>query len=797
MTLLLGAAAFLAGTILAALDLVYAWPLLTATGLGAGVGLALAGRLRPALAIAALTVIALAGLARYELARPPDEPGGIAVFNGGEAVLLQGVITGEVEERERSQRFRLRVDAAYDGRKWQETEGSALVTTRPFPRFEYGDAVELRGSLETPPSFESFDYREYLVRQGVVSLAAFPELRRTATGRGNAFMQLLDDLRRPLDEALARSMPEPAAALARGILLGQRSTIPRDLTDDFNAAGISHLVAISGYNVMLVAGLGLGSLSWLVGRRKAIVVSMLLVLLFALFVGASPSVLRAALMAQLMLGAILAGRPGSGLTAVSIAAAVLTLFDPLIIDDAGFQLSFAATLGLVVLAQPLTTALGGRLQRFSGGRYVAENLAITAAASVAVLPVIVITFGRVSLVALPANVLATLAFPLILATSAATAVAGALSEDLGRIVGQVSYLPLAYVIAVGRLFASLPGASIDVGRAGSLEAVALVAVVALMSLVTTRILRSGEPVERVAAFRAKPALAFAALLLVGSAFALGDTLRGSPEFLTVAVLDVGQGDAILIETPRGHRLLVDGGPSGSRLMQALGRELPSSARYIDLVVLTHGQDDHVTGLVTLLERYEVGSALASPLAGMTSAYAAWEASLQREAVPIREAVAGEWLDLGDGVRLEVLGPGPELLRDTRDDLNNNSVVLRLAYGDVSFLLTGDLGADGEDALLRHGGDLRSTVLKVGHHGSDSSTTLPFLAAVRPAYAVISTGAENSYGHPSPSTQLRLAGVPFLRTDENGNVRFETDGRHLWAGYGRGDWRRIEPGANQP
>jgi competence protein ComEC len=155
-----------------------------------------------------------------------------------------------------------------------------------------------------------------------------------------------------------------------------------------------------------------------------------------------------------------------------------------------------------------------------------------------------------------------------------------------------------------------------------------------------------------------------------------------------------------------------------------------------------------------------------------------------------EAVAGEWLDLGSGVRLEVLGPPEEPLHGTVDDLNNNSVVLRLAYGDVSFLLTGDLAEEGEAALLRGGANLRSTVLKVGHHGSDGSTTPVFLSAVQPSYAAISVGSENTYGHPSPTTQLRLQDVPVARTDVNGRVHFETDGRSLWADLERADFRRL-------
>jgi competence protein ComEC len=253
----------------------------------------------------------------------------------------------------------------------------------------------------------------------------------------------------------------------------------------------------------------------------------------------------------------------------------------------------------------------------------------------------------------------------------------------------------------------------------------------------------------------------------------------------VSILDVGQGDAILIETPAGQRILVDGGPSADRLNLALGRELPVSAHRIDLMVLTHGQDDHVTGLVSVLDRYDVGTVLTSPMLGKTAAYGAWREALSQEDVPLREAVAGEWVDLGNGARLEVLAPPTRLLAGTDDDLNNSSVVLRLVYGEISFLLTGDLASEGEESLLRNGGQLRSTVLKVGHHGSDTSSTATFLAAVQPRLAVVSVGAENTYGHPSPTTRLRLTGIPLLRTDEHGTVRLRTDGRRLTADVQRG------------
>ena len=789
------ALAWLSGASLAAAGLAYVWPLAAAAGAGTAVGLLLAGRTRPALAVLFLCPLLLGGLARYELVRPPQEPEGVALLNDRDEVELRGVIVSSIEERERSQRFTLRVDAYREAGVWRPTHGSVLVTARLYPRYQYGDALELSALLETPPRFDGFDYREYLARKGIVSLAAFPEITMTAQGQGSAARQLLEDARRPLSRALAGSLPEPEAALARGILLGERASIPRGVSDDFNAAGISHLVAISGYNVMLVAGLSVASLAWVLGRRRAVLVSMFLVVLFALFVGAQPSVLRAAAMALIMLGATLAGRPGSSLTAVCVAAAALVAIEPLIIADAGFQLSVAATLGIVLGAQQLQLRLGAAFETFFGrtaGSYLAENTAITASASIAVLPVLLASFGRASLVALPANLMAGFAFPLILASSALTAAAGAISVEAGRAAGMFAYLPLAWLRLVGELWAGVPFASPDFGDSGLLEASALAAVLAAGYVwLSRRQPPAAQDVEPVTPQRVGPVLALSALVLGAGVVSIAGVIFRDSNDLTVTVLDVGQGDAILVETPSGQRVLIDGGPSASKLMQELARELPRGSHRVDLVVLTHAQDDHVTGLVDLAERFDVGAVLTGPLPGASGAFFAWQEVLQRKRIAVHEARAGDWIDLGDGLRLDVLGPPPQPVTESRDDLNNNSVVLRLVYDQISFLLTGDLAAEGEVELLRGGADLRSTVLKLGHHGSDSSSTSPFLAAVAPSYAVISVGVENSSGHPSPTTQLRLAGVPLLRTDRNGSVRFETDGRRLRTAFDRGGFSLVE------
>jgi competence protein ComEC len=319
---------------------------------------------------------------------------------------------------------------------------------------------------------------------------------------------------------------------------------------------------------------------------------------------------------------------------------------------------------------------------------------------------------------------------------------------------------------------------VEFSAAGAVVTYALVAL-GLVQLLRRR----PRDVEAVAARRWHIRWAGVAALVVGG-FAVSvwwATLAPESDRLRVTVLDVGQGDAILIETPQGHSVLVDGGPNGAALMQALGEALPSSERRIDLVVLTHGQDDHVAGLVEVLGRYEVAHVLEGRLGGETGAYRAWADAVAGEGAVRHTATPGQRIELGDAA-LEVLAPDG-IVGD--GDLNENSVVVRLVYGDVSFLLTGDLAGDGEAALIDSGFDLRATVLKVGHHGSNTSTTEAFLDAVVPAVAVVSSGEGNPFGHPAPAMRLRLGEVPLFRTDLNGNVRFETDGRDLWVVPQRG------------
>jgi len=249
--------------------------------------------------------------------------------------------------------------------------------------------------------------------------------------------------------------------------------------------------------------------------------------------------------------------------------------------------------------------------------------------------------------------------------------------------------------------------------------------------------------------------------------------------LHVAFLDVGQGDAILVTTPDGRQLLIDGGPSATDLNWRLGQQMPFWDRTLEMVVNTHPDSDHLGGMVSLLDRYRVEQALVSDMAVTSQLYREWEKELAEAALPPTIGQAGTELDLGGGVIATVLNPGPACAGI--DDPNDHSVVLRLEFGEISFLLTGDIEAAVEQKLVASGVPLEATVLKSPHHGSRTSSTDAFLEAVDPQLVVISVGAENSFGHPSPEVMERYAAyrLPVLRTDERGTIEFITDGQQVW------------------
>ncbi len=253
--------------------------------------------------------------------------------------------------------------------------------------------------------------------------------------------------------------------------------------------------------------------------------------------------------------------------------------------------------------------------------------------------------------------------------------------------------------------------------------------------------------------------------------------------LVVSFLDVGQGDAIFIQTPSRQQILVDGGADPEKICLELGKRLPFWDRSIDLIVLTQPQDDHLVGLIEVLRRYKTRQVLDPGVDNNTVAYDEWLKLIAEKGIERVIAHAGQQINLSHGITIDVLNPQEDLLQDTDSDINNNSVVLRLAWKEISFLLTGDIQEMAEREMLYRGVVSLSTVLKVAHHGSAGSTGDQFLTAVAPQVAVISVGKDNPFGHPAADTLDRIrktvGAYRVYLTSEQGSITFTTDGERLW------------------
>jgi competence protein ComEC len=733
--------------------------------------------------VSACLLVAMLGALRYPLA-PTFGAVDVAFYNGRGVVTVRGVVADEPDVGDQGTNLRLEASRLRDEAGWHDVRGTVLVYVPHYPAYRYGDELEVTGKLETPPEFADFSYRDYLARQDVYAQMRRPRVELVGSDRGNPFWTALYAFKQRAGSVIAALVPEPEASLLTGILLGVDRGIPADLRADFNRTSTSHIIAISGFNISIIAGMLIALATRLVGRNRAAPIAIAGVWAYTLLVGASASVVRAAIMGSLYVFATVLGRQAFALASLAVAAFVMTLVSPTMLWDAGFQLSFAATLGLVLFTPPLEAGFEQGLARFIENEraksivaMLNDALIVSLAAQITTLPIIVASFRQLSLVAPLANLLVLPAQPGVMLWGGLATIVGLVALPIAQPIAWVAWLFLTYTTRVVEFLASLPYAAIPVGSFG-IELVGAYYLALFGALVVSQ--KPPEERKRLwSSLTSRLPTKAAVIALVLAAILVWIAVLSLPDGkLHVTFLDVGQGDAILVQTPQGQHILIDGGPSPSALLSALGRRMPFWERSLDLVILTHPHDDHVAGLVAALERYDVKQVVQPDATAKSPTFEQWSALLRQKQVLTQAAVAGMRLDLGGGLRGEVLYPLAGA--SNPENVNRASVVLRLSYGQVVFLLPGDIEADIEGELVHGGAPLASTVLKIAHHGSDTSSSAEFLQAVSPQIAVISVGADNRFGDPSPAVLDRLRSIERVyRTDQRGTVEVVTDRERVW------------------
>jgi len=670
----------------------------------------------------------------------------------GQSASARVVVTGPV----RRTAFALRIPAEAHRFGDEAIRERVLLELPPERAPPQGAVLEMRVRPVAPRGPETgFDERGWLARRGVhVVLRGDGDWR--VVGRRGGIGGVGDRLRAHVEATLARGNAGTRRRLLAGIVLGEDSSIDRELRDAFQASGLMHLLAVSGQNVAIVAFgvvltarvLGLGRL---VGEALAIAV----VLAYALAVGWQPSVVRAAVAGTLASLAWIVARPRDRWHALAVGALVLLVWIPRSVLEPGFQLSFAAVAAIFVVLPRVS----GVPDAYPVPRGLWDVLVVAVACGLVTAPIVWLHFGRVALWTVPANVAAEPAMPPLISLSLAAAAIEPVSPDVATALAWLAGWCAWWLAFVARVVAGWPSAQVS-SPLVIVVAAALLAAVAL--------------VRRLPRYRRRGAIAGVvalALTVTAAACALRPTPSWTaPTGLRVTFLDVGQGDSVLVEAP-GAAVLVDEGPPEADVAGQL-RHL--GVRSLTAIVLTHPERDHIGGAARVLDRLAVGTLLEPGIEAPTPYRDAALDEARRRAVQVVVIHAGEVFRVGK-LRLRILWPDDPGLPS--ENPNEHAVVALASYGATDVLLTADAESDVTSQL-----QLRPVeVMKVAHHGSEDPGLPDLLRVLRPRLAVISVGAHNDYDHPRPETMAALAAVPgleTLRTDENGRIVVESDGRTL-------------------
>ena len=726
-----------------------------AVALGCAITAALVRPAKGARALGTATLVLVAGVAGFLVGG--ERLGAVAAgaFDGraGARVDLEGFVAAVPRASAGTTRIPV-----------ETTEGRLLIETRGVtPSLSPGSRIRAAGVLRDAPDW----YTDTLRRQGITQVLDAPEVTRLRGGRAG-IAGALDAVRNRAVGALTRGMADREGALALGFVLGQDDRIDGRTEERFRRSGLAHLLAVSGQNVLLLVLLAAPVLALIgipLGARLWILIGLIAV--YVPLAGAGPSIQRAGVMGAAGLFALLAGRPSSRLFALLAAAAVTLALNPLASGDPGWQLSFAAVIGIFSLAAPLRGRLAALLGPGRARGALAEGGAVTIAATLVTAPVGAHHFEAFSFAALPANLLV---LPAVAPAMWLGMTVAALAQLPAAPIGALNALNealLGYIAQVAAWFGDPAWAQADVAAPSAPVAIGTAA---LLIVGTRWLLRLAEARSERRATGPQPdrrrrhvAAAAGATALVALLAALA--LRGSPgdsiepDALRVTVLDVGQGDSILLQPGDGAPVLVDTGPPGGAAADGLRER---GVDQLAAVVVTHDEADHSGGLPEVLTAAQVDR--------LVCAHAGRELIGTGRGAGARLTPLAEGGEIRSGsLRLTALWPPRELAAAVGSDPNPASIVLLARWRDFDMLLTGD--AEAEAVPLDPG---PIDVLKVSHHGSADTGLGALLDRAAPAAAVISVGDGNPFGHPHPAVvdELRAHDVALLRTDLHGDVVIE-------------------------
>lgn len=641
--------------------------------------------------------------------------------------------------------------------KYKNKKFIVYINKKNKKLLEYGDLIEIKGEYSAPEvarNYKGFDYSQYLKTLNIYGTIKVEESKIINKNQLSPILISINNIKEKMIDNANRNMPKRTANLLLGILIGERDNIQEDIIESFRTANLSHILAVSGAHTSYII-LGI---TYLISKSKTpkrigYIITIINLLIFIIITGASYSVVRACIMAIVVIGAKICYRKENFFTSICISLIIILIQNPFAINDIGLKLSFMGTAGIVIFNKSITNFF----IKLKIKQKIAEALSVTFSAQLMIMPITILNFNTISLTFFISNILASPLLGIIIIFGFISIFISSILNPISKILFLILHIFLELLILVSKVTEKIPGSSILVKTPNILFAIVYYILILffnyffvikqnptrrfhkkIIKIITIKNIKN--------AFKVIAVVFLIMLLLTRIVRIINPTLK-------IYFIDVGQGDSTLIVTPKNKKILIDGGEGKTNvLFQYL---LDRRINKIDYIIISHFDSDHCNGLIEIIEKMRVENIVMSKQSKESEEYKKILEIIKQKNIKVSSVKAEDKIIIEKNLYTKILNPAEKF---EFQDLNNNAIVAKLVYKDFSMLFTGDIEKAEENLAKKYKNELKSTILKVAHHGSKTSTSEEFLKYVEPQIALIGVGENNKFGHPNQITIEKLKNI---------------------------------------
>lgn len=641
--------------------------------------------------------------------------------------------------------------------KYKNKKFIVYINKKNKKLLEYGDLIEIKGEYSAPEvarNYKGFDYSQYLKTLNIYGTIKVEESKIINKNQLSPILISINNIKEKMIDNANRNMPKRTANLLLGILIGERDNIQEDIIESFRTANLSHILAVSGAHTSYII-LGI---TYLISKSKTpkrigYIITIINLLIFIIITGASYSVVRACIMAIVVIGAKICYRKENFFTSICISLIIILIQNPFAINDIGLKLSFMGTAGIVIFNKSITNFF----IKLKIKQKIAEALSVTFSAQLMIMPITILNFNTISLTFFISNILASPLLGIIIIFGFISIFISSILNPISKVLFLILHIFLELLILVSKVTEKIPGSSILVKTPNILFAIVYYILILffnyffvikqnptrrfhkkIIKIITIKNIKNG--------FKVIAVVFLIILLLTRIVRIINPTLK-------IYFIDVGQGDSTLIVTPKNKKILIDGGEGKTNvLFQYL---LDRRINKIDYIIISHFDSDHCNGLIEIIEKMRVENIVMSKQSKESEEYKKILEIIKQKNIKVSSVKAEDKIIIEKNLYTKILNPAEKF---EFQDLNNNAIVAKLVYKNFSMLFTGDIEKAEENLAKKYKNELKSTILKVAHHGSKTSTSEEFLKYVEPQIALIGVGENNKFGHPNQITIEKLKNI---------------------------------------